>query len=121
MSPIITHEDELELAKMEKELVSQLSKLAKAQRTLINSQQKYADNISKANIIRDMPFPIPLSEICSPSHMIKTVPVVIVRIVRSLNPQPGFGTIGRLLTGLLRLSKKILIPKDWIRQIKMVP
>ena len=54
MSPIITHEDELELAKMEKELVSQLSKLAKAQRTLINSQQKYADNISKANIIRDM-------------------------------------------------------------------
>ncbi|MFW9864887.1 MAG: hypothetical protein ACFFEN_02210 [Candidatus Thorarchaeota archaeon] len=54
MSPIITHEDELELAKMEKELVSQLSKLAKAQRTLISSQEKYADNISKANITRDM-------------------------------------------------------------------
>jgi hypothetical protein len=54
MSPIITHEDELELAKMEKELVSQLSKLAKAQRTLISSQEKYADNISKANIARDM-------------------------------------------------------------------
>jgi hypothetical protein len=54
MSPIITHEDELELAKMEKELVSQLRKLAKAQRTLISSQQKYAENISKANITRDM-------------------------------------------------------------------
>ncbi|MFX1487601.1 MAG: hypothetical protein ACFFBI_00515 [Promethearchaeota archaeon] len=54
MTPIITHEDELELAKMEKELVSQLSKLAKAQRTLISSQEKYADNISKANIARDM-------------------------------------------------------------------
>jgi hypothetical protein len=29
MSPIITHEDELELANMEKELVSQIKKLAK--------------------------------------------------------------------------------------------
>ncbi len=54
MSPIITHEDELELAKMEKELVSQLKKLARAQSALINSQKKYADNISKANITREM-------------------------------------------------------------------
>ncbi|MHA2181534.1 MAG: hypothetical protein ACXAAH_08940 [Promethearchaeota archaeon] len=54
MSPIITHEDELELAKIEKELVSHFKKLAKAQSTLINSQKKYAENISKANIIRDM-------------------------------------------------------------------
>ena len=54
MSPIITHEDELELAKMEKELVSQFKKLSKAQSTLINSQKKYAENISKANITREM-------------------------------------------------------------------
>jgi len=54
MSPIITHQDELELAKSEKELVSQLRKLAKAQRTLISSQERYAENISKANITRDM-------------------------------------------------------------------
>ncbi|MFW9971961.1 MAG: hypothetical protein ACFFDF_17360 [Candidatus Odinarchaeota archaeon] len=54
MSPIITHEDELELAKMEKELVSQFKKLAKAQNSLIDSQIKYAENISKANIIREM-------------------------------------------------------------------
>ncbi len=54
MSPIITHEDELELAKMEKELVSQFKKLAKAQSVLISSQKKYAENISKANITRDM-------------------------------------------------------------------
>ncbi len=54
MSPIITHEDELELAKMEKELVSQFKKLAKAQSALISSQKKYAENISKANITRDM-------------------------------------------------------------------
>lgn len=54
MSPIITHEDELELAKMEKELVSQLKKLARAQSALIGSQKKYAENISKANNIREM-------------------------------------------------------------------
>ncbi|MFX1280181.1 MAG: hypothetical protein ACFFA3_12250 [Promethearchaeota archaeon] len=54
MSPIITHEDELELAKMEKELVSQLKKLSRAQSALISSQIKYAENISKANVTRDM-------------------------------------------------------------------
>jgi len=54
MSPIITHEDELELASMEKELVSQIKKLAKAQSTLIDSQKKYADNLRKANLARDM-------------------------------------------------------------------
>ncbi|MFX0035248.1 MAG: hypothetical protein ACFE9I_06360 [Candidatus Hermodarchaeota archaeon] len=54
MSPIITHEDELILAKQERELVSQFKKLAKAQSDLISSQKKYAENISKTNIIRDM-------------------------------------------------------------------
>jgi hypothetical protein len=54
LSPIITHEDELELAKLEKELVSHFKKLAKAQSALINSQLKYADNLTKTNITRDM-------------------------------------------------------------------
>ncbi|MFX0006559.1 MAG: hypothetical protein ACFFA7_07645 [Promethearchaeota archaeon] len=54
MSPIITHQDELELAKSEKELVSQFKKLAKAQQNLINSQIKYAENIANANNIREM-------------------------------------------------------------------
>ena len=54
MSPIITHEDELQLAKMEKELVSQFKKLSRAQSTLISSQKKYAENISKANNTREM-------------------------------------------------------------------
>ena len=53
MSPIITHEDELELASMEKELVTQIKKLAKAQNTLIDSQKKYAENLKKATITRD--------------------------------------------------------------------
>jgi len=54
MSPIITHQDELELAKAEKELVSQFKKLSRAQSTLISSQKKYAENISKANNTREM-------------------------------------------------------------------
>jgi len=54
MSPIITHEDELELAKMEKEVVTQIRKLAKAQNTLIDSQKKYADNLKKATLTREM-------------------------------------------------------------------
>ena len=52
--PIITHEDELELAKMEKELVGQIKKLINAQSVLISSQTKYAENITKANITREM-------------------------------------------------------------------
>jgi hypothetical protein len=54
MSPIITHEDEIELASMEKDLASQIKKLAKAQSALIDSQKKYADNLRKVNSTRDM-------------------------------------------------------------------
>ncbi|MFX1352732.1 MAG: hypothetical protein ACFFGP_02085 [Promethearchaeota archaeon] len=54
MSPIITHEDELELARTEKELVNQIRKLAKAQYDLINAQKKYAENLTKANLGREM-------------------------------------------------------------------
>ena len=52
MSPIITHEDELELAKNERFLAAQLKKLAKWQRTIVSSQIKLADNLSKMNIVR---------------------------------------------------------------------
>ena len=54
MSPIITHEDELILAKTERDLVSQLKKLAKAQSSLIDSQKKYAENLTRTNNIRDI-------------------------------------------------------------------
>ncbi|MFW9770581.1 MAG: hypothetical protein ACFFFB_19215 [Candidatus Heimdallarchaeota archaeon] len=54
MSPIITHEDELELARTEKELVNQIKKLAKIQSDLINSQKKYAENLTKANLAREI-------------------------------------------------------------------
>jgi hypothetical protein len=52
MSPIITHEDELELASIEKDLASKIKKLAKSQNTLTNSQKKYAENLAKTNLVR---------------------------------------------------------------------
>lgn len=54
MSPIITHEDELELAKIEKQLASQLKKMAGWQRTIKNIETKLADNLSKMNIARQV-------------------------------------------------------------------
>jgi len=54
MTPIITHEDELELSKLERELMTQIRKLAKAQSTLIDSQKKYAENLKKATLTREM-------------------------------------------------------------------
>ncbi|TFF88458.1 MAG: hypothetical protein EU550_01250 [Promethearchaeota archaeon] len=54
MCPIITHEDELELANTEKDLVSHMKKLAKAQNSLIKTQEKYAEALRKSNIEREM-------------------------------------------------------------------
>ena len=54
MSPIITHEDELELSKIEKDLASEIRKMAKSQDNLIDSQKKYADNLRKVNVARDL-------------------------------------------------------------------
>ncbi|TFG29811.1 MAG: hypothetical protein EU532_02340 [Promethearchaeota archaeon] len=54
MSPIITHEDELDLAKYEKQLSSHLKKVAKWQRAVADSQKKLADNIAKLNIERQL-------------------------------------------------------------------
>ena len=48
-----------------------------------------------AKMISDMPLPIPRSVICSPSHITKMLPVVIVSIVMSRKPSPGLATIGR--------------------------
>lgn len=52
MSPIITHQDELELAKSEKELAAQLKKLAKWQRAVGSTQIKLATDLAKMNIAR---------------------------------------------------------------------
>lgn len=52
--PIITHEDELELGKLENELVSEWKKLAKNQSSVVKEQKKFADKVSKLNIQREI-------------------------------------------------------------------
>ncbi|TFF99118.1 MAG: hypothetical protein EU542_09335 [Promethearchaeota archaeon] len=51
--PIITHEDELDLARLENELVDKLEDHAKEQSKVIKNQKKLADKISDMNITRD--------------------------------------------------------------------
>ena len=45
-----------------------------------------------AKISSDMPLPMPRSVICSPSHMMNTLPVVRVSMVISTKPMPGLLT-----------------------------
>ena len=52
-TPIITHEDELDLARLENELVDKLKDHAKEQSKVIKNQKKLADKISDMNIARD--------------------------------------------------------------------
>ncbi len=73
-----------------------------------------------AKMMSEMPLPMPRSEICSPSHMTKTVPVVRVRTVSSLKPQPGLMTTDAP-AGVFRASRKMAMPKAWMRQMTIVP
>ena len=45
-----------------------------------------------AKMISEIPLPMPRSVICSPSHMMKAVPVVSETMVRKRKPQPGSRT-----------------------------
>ncbi len=45
-----------------------------------------------AKMIIEIPLPIPRSVICSPSHMMKPVPVVSVSMHMRRKPQPGSAT-----------------------------
>ena len=45
-----------------------------------------------AKMIKEIPFPMPRSVICSPNHMINAVPEVKVITVMMRNPQPGLRT-----------------------------
>ena len=69
-------------------------------------------------MMSEIPLPIPRSVIISPSHMMKIVPAVIVRMVKSRKPNPGFGTIA---TSELRRSRKIEIPAAWTIDSSTVP
>jgi len=59
-------------------------------------------------MIMDMPLPMPRSVICSPSHITKMVPAVMVMAVISLKPKPGLGTTGIPLGA--RLSRNSEMP-----------
>ena len=59
-----------------------------------------------AKMISDMPLPIPRSVTCSPSHMMKQVPVVRVRTTSRRKLQPGSYTRGRPPAMLVWLSSQ---------------
>ena len=61
-------------------------------------------------IIREIPLPIPFSVICSPSHMMSTVPAVRVSMVMMRKVQPGSRTTGTP-PGLYMVSRPTAMPK----------
>ncbi len=73
-----------------------------------------------AKMISEMPFPIPRSVICSPSHMMKIVPVVRVRTVMRRNAHPGCGTSGAP-PGATCFSSHSAIPVAWMNESRTVP
>ena len=60
-----------------------------------------------AKMISDMPLPMPRSLICSPSHMMKAVPVVSEMMVIRMNPKPGLMTIPSCMA-----CRPVAMPKD---------
>jgi hypothetical protein len=72
-------------------------------------------------MIMEIPFPIPRSVICSPSHMMKTVPVVMLSIVIIRKPHPGWITTGAPVSWECRLSRKMLTPNDCAAASRTVP
>ena len=70
-------------------------------------------------MMREMPLPMPLSVICSPSHIMSTEPVQKVIMVTRRKDQPGFRTTGSP-EGLDMFSSPIPMPRPWIRVITTV-
>ena len=73
-----------------------------------------------AKMMSEIPLPMPRSVICSPSHMMKMVPVVSVRIVISRNPHPGCGT-SRAPPGATCFSSQSPMPDAWMKESRTVP
>ncbi len=68
-------------------------------------------------MIKEMPFPIPLSVICSPSHIKNAVPAASVIMVMMRNDAPGCWTKAPLFI----FSNPTAMPNDWIRVMAIVP
>ena len=73
-----------------------------------------------AKMMSEMPLPIPRSVICSPSHMMKIVPVVSVSTVMRRKPQPGCGTSGAP-PGAVCFSSQKAMPVAWMNDSSTVP
>jgi len=73
-----------------------------------------------AKMISEIPFPIPRSVICSPSHMMKAVPAVSVMTVMRRKPQPGVITM-EAPVGPAMFSRPTAMPKPWMRDSSTVP
>ena len=71
-------------------------------------------------MMSEIPFPMPRSEICSPTHMMKAVPVVRVRTVSMRKPHPGEVTT-RPPPAPPRLSSQKAMPRDWMTDRTTVP
>jgi hypothetical protein len=68
-----------------------------------------------AKMISEMPLPMPRSVICSPSHMMKAVPVVSETIVSSRKAQPWIGDdLAELRVARLFPSSQRAMKNDWI-------
>ena len=67
------------------------------------------------NMIKEIPFPIPLWVICSPNHIKNIVPATIVVTVETLKNKPG------LITRFAEDSNPTAKPYPWIVASNTVP
>jgi hypothetical protein len=77
-----------------------------------------------AKMISEMPLPMPRSVICSPSHMMKAVPVVSDRMVNKRKPQPGLATTSPAKPELPprpKPSSQVAMMNDWTMPRMMQP
>ena len=72
-----------------------------------------------AKMMSEMPLPTPNSVIFSPSHIMKAVPAVNVRMVINRKPQPGDVTTA-MPSGLKPSSQK-LMAEPWTTESTTVP
>ena len=68
-----------------------------------------------AKISNDMPLPMPRSVICSPSHMMKALPVVSVSMVIRMNPGPGLVTKSPAFCRLMAMPNDCTALKTTVR------
>jgi len=73
-----------------------------------------------------MPLPMPRSVICSPTHIMKAVPVVSVIMLIRRKPQPACVTTSPTAaesdrSPLFIASRLMAMPKPWMSERTMVP